>query len=461
MTPAEIFRGLERACGIAALPMPAFDGADPILPTPFRAASAAAAALGLGAACACEIAGCAGQAVSVALPAAAASLLSFSILRLGGRALPRPSETNPAVSFYRCGDGRWIYIHGGFPHLERGLLDLLGAENTREALSAAIAKWNAFELEDEIAARGLCGAVARTAVEWRASPQGAALRDTPAIRLTRIGDAPPVKAMKADAPLAGIRVLDLTRVLAGPTAGRTLASYGADVLSIRAPHLPTFDVFDVDTGSGKRSAYLDLRDGKDLRRLRALLGDAHVFVDSYRPGALAGYGLSPDALAQIRPGIVHVAVSCYGHDGPWAARGGWEQLGQTATGLALAQGAFLRAGEPRLIPAAACDYITGYLAAAGALAALLRRRREGGSWRVEVSLCATAMWLQSCGRVDAASVPRSWDPLAGSGEYRQSCMTGRGRLDCLGPVVRMSQTPPAWTCPPPAPGADEPVWRQP
>jgi crotonobetainyl-CoA:carnitine CoA-transferase CaiB-like acyl-CoA transferase len=266
-------------------------------------------------------------------------------------------------------------------------------------------------------------------------------------------------------PLEGIRVLDLTRVLAGPSAGRTLASYGAEVLAVRADWLPTVDLFDLDTGLGKRSTFLDLTKPADAETLRALARGAQVFVDSYRPGALAGLGFTPAALAHASPGIVYLSVSCYGAHGPWAQRRGWEQLAQSATGIAVEQGAFeaARAGKrresvPKLIPAAACDYITGYLAAAGVAAALLRRIREGGSWSVEVSLCATAMWLQSLGKVDAAGVPESWSPAAGLDGYFRSCETKRGRLDYLGPIVRMEKTPPNWAAPPPEPGEDAPRW---
>jgi crotonobetainyl-CoA:carnitine CoA-transferase CaiB-like acyl-CoA transferase len=288
---------------------------------------------------------------------------------------------------------------------------------------------------------------------------------TPPIVITRIGDAPVLRLAGQAQPLDGVRVLDFTRVLAGPTVGRTLASHGADVLGIRAERLPTINLFDLDTGQGKRSAYLDLGKPADAELLRVLARDAHVFVDSYRPGALAELGVTPAALAHSSPGIIYCAVSCYGHHGPWAERRGWEQLAQSATGIAVEQGAYVasRTGSrretiPALIPAAACDYITGYLGAAGCAAALLRRFREGGSWLVEVSLSATAMWLQSLGKIAARDIPESWNPAEGLDAYRQSCETAGGRLDYLGPIVRMSETPPAWQRPPPDEGHDRAAW---
>ncbi|HEY8697558.1 MAG TPA: CoA transferase [Rhizomicrobium sp.] len=468
MTVAAAYDSLNRITGLAPLRAPDFDGDDPIAPTPFLVGAGAAAALGLGASAANEIWRLRGgdqQSIRIGVHAAAASLVSFALLRLNGETVPRPSEGNPTVAFYRTGDGRWIHLHGGFPHLERRTLDLLNAQNTEESVGEAVAKWNAFALEEALAYLGLCGAVVRTAEEWRTSPQGAALAGIPPIVLRKIGEAPPLRLPLGGDPLAGIRVLDLTRVLAGPTVGRTLASYGAEVLNVRAEKLPTIPVFDLDTGHGKRSTFLDLAKPGDAETLRRLARDAHIFVESYRPGALSKLGFSPEALAHSAPGIVCVGVSCYGNRGPWAQRRGWEQLAQAATGLAVEQGAFSasrmgsrRESVPKLIPAAVCDYITGYLGASGAVAALLRRIREGGSWSVDVSLCATALWLQSLDRVDPRSVPESWKP--GLDARLESCEMARGHLDFLGPVVEMSRTPPKWRRPPPEPGADPPSWPE-
>lgn len=468
MTTLDAFAALNRIVGIAPLRVPVFAGDDPILPTPFRVGSAAAAAAGLAASAANEIwrlRGGTQQEIAVDLRVAAASLVSFALMTLDGKAVPGPAETNPTTGFYRTGDGRWIYLHGGFSHLQRRTLDLLNAENTTQSVAAAVAKWNGFALEDALAFMNQCGAVVRAEEEWRTTPQGAVLAMTPPIVLKKIGDAPVLRMPEAGEPLGGIRVLDLTRVLAGPTVGRTLAAHGAEVLGVRAERLPTIDLFDLDTGHGKRSTWLDLAKPGDAERLRGLVRDAHVLVNSYRPGALGKFGVTPAAFAHSAPGTVYCAVSCYGLHGPWATRRGWEQLSQSATGIAVEQGAFAagRAGSrresvPALIPAAVCDYITGYLGAAGVAAALLRRYREGGSWLVEVSLCATAMWLQSLGKVAAGEVPQSWNASEGLDAYRQSCETTRGHLDYLGPIVRMSQTPPRWRRPPPVPGADRPVW---
>lgn len=468
MTASDAFASLKRIAGLAPLRAPQFTGADPVIPTPFRVGDAAAAALGLAGSGANEIwrlRGGDNQDMAVDVASAATSLVSFALLRRNGERVPRPAENNPTVGLYRGNCGRWIHLHGGFPHLAARTLDLLNADNTRESVADRVAGWNALALEDALAFMGQCGAVVRSEQEWRDSAQGAALADAAPITLSKIGDAPVLRLREAAQPLDGVRIVDMTRVLAGPSSTRTLASHGADVLSIRAEKLPAIEAFDLDTGHGKRSAYLDLTKPADAEALRNLARNAHVFVDSYRPGALAGLGFTPASLAHLSPGIVYVSLSCYGQRGPWANRPGWEQLAQAATGIALDQGSFAATrsggkGEPvpQLIPAAACDYISGYLAAAGTVAALLKRIREGGSWRVDVSLCATAMWLQSLGKIAAEQVPTDWQPGNGLDEYFRSCETQAGRLDFLGPVMRMQKTPPAWRCPPPKPGADKASW---
>lgn len=467
MAPRKAFEFLNRITGLAPLSAPDFEGTDPIIPTPFRVADAAAASLGFSAAVAAEIWRLRGgekQAISIDLKAAATSLVSFAFVKREGQPFVRPALDAPTVGLYRCGDGRWIHLHGGFPSKWERTLDLLNATNSKDAVARAVAKWNAYALEESLAFMNLCGAVVRSTEEWAETPQGRVLANTPPIVLKKIGEAPPLRLSDARRPLDGVRVLDLTRVLAGPACGRTLASYGADVLHVRAERLDTIEMFDLDTGQGKRSAFLDLVKPADAETLRRLVRDAHVFVDSYRPGALAKHGFTPAALAHIARGITYVSVSCYGHDGPWAQRRGWEQLAQSATGIAHEQGIFtasrkgLRDPVPELIPAAACDYITGYLAAAGAAAALLRRIREGGSWHVQVSLSATAQWLQSLGKIASAEIPEDWSPGEGLDRYLKSCQTGEGRLEFLGPVVQMSKTQPQWLRPPPVPGSDEARW---
>lgn len=426
-------------------------GADPVLASRHHIGEAAAAAAGLAAAWTArfgERRGLPAQSVEVDVPAAAATLVGFALQSVeGGPALER--VFSPVTAMFATADDRLIHLHGGFDHLAEGTCRLLGADPDPASLAAAVARWEAQPLEDALADAGLCGAVVRTPDEWARHPQGRAIADLPAVRLTRLDDTAPIAPTPAGRPLAGIRVLDLTRVLAGPTAGRTLAAHGADVLRLDSPNLPSIEVFDLDTGRGKRSAWADLDDPNDAALVDDLVRRADVVVQSYRPGSLAARGLGPTALAERRPGVVVVSLNCYGPDGPWADRRGWEQLAQSATGVAWAEDP----SAPHLVPAAATDYTTGYLAAAGAVEALVRRAELGGSWLVEVSLAQTAAWL---GRLGA-----DLDPLlaSGLGELRQEqTSTTWGTLTHLAPIERMSATPPRWDTPPVPRGASRPDW---
>jgi len=465
----EAITGLLRAAGFGPCDADAMAGAvevadgPPAVPARCRAQDAAATAIG---AFAAAVAGMwrertgRRQAVRVEARRAATSLLSFLLQRADGRQLPRPALTNPTVALHRARGGRWIHLHGGFPHLRDGTLALLGCADDAGEVAAAVAGCDAFELEDALAAAGLCGAVARSAEEWDAHPQGRALAALPVLEVEPIegmGDARPVPLPEDPRPLAGLRVLDLTRVLAGPACGRHLAAHGAHVLRVGAEHLPVVEPFVVDTGHGKRSAFLDLAVPEEAAQLRALAEGADVFCQGYRAGSLARRGFGPQELAARRPGLVHVSIDAYGHAGPWAARRGWEQLAQTATGLAVAEGE-ARGGPPRLVPAALCDYVTGSLAALGTVAALLRRAREGGSWSVRVSLCQTALWVRGLG--PAARPGEAVPPDAAEiGRWTAERPSAWGSLRHLAPVEELSETPARWDRPPPRPGAHPPSWE--
>lgn len=429
------------------LPVPraTFHGRDPVVATRLRIGAAAAAALAGCGSLAADLWAARGgrdQRLTVDVRAAATSLLSFLVMRGPGLEEFADARARNTIALYPTRDQRWIHLHGGFPHLRDGLLTLLGCPDERDAIARAVAQHDALELEDLIAERRLCGAVVRTGEEWDAHPQGAHLASTPAVWIERIADSPAEPLPRGVArPLEGVRVLDLTRVLAGPTCARTLAEHGAEVLRIDGPHLPRIAAFVLDTSHGKRRAGLDLRRTENAEQLRSLVRDCDVFSQGYRAGALEARGFGPAELAVLRPGIVVVSVNAYGHGGPWQGRAGWEQLAQTVSGIAAEQGA---GDEPQLLPAAACDYTTGYLGALGALVALRRRTREGGSWHVRVSLCQTARWLRDLGRAD--DVPDPLPPEALAALMRTTPLKG-GVLTHLGPVVQLSETPARWDLP--------------
>ena len=434
-------------------------GDDPVIPTRYRigaAGSAVIAAAGLAAASLWELRTGRMQDVEVDVRAAAASLRSARYMKLDGPAQRDPMD--PLSGFYEVADSRWVFVHCNFPnHRDHNLAALGVATQKKEDLVAAATKWKGEALEDAFMTSGGCGAFARTADEWAKHPQAAAVASLPVVEIVRIGDAPPEPLRKGDRPLAGVRVLDLTRVLAGPTCARTLAEHGADVLKITAPHLPNSGSIEFDTGIGKLSAHLDLRNPQDIETLRTLARTADVFSQSYRPGALAGRGFSPESLAELRPGIVCVELRAWGREGPWRNRRGFDTIVQTATGMALISGG---GKAPRLTPVSAIDYVSGHMMAFGAMVALGRRVHEGGSWLVRVSLARTGKFLVDRGLLDTAAIEDVPDDLPADEIARLTTetQTPLGRLHHLAPIVRMSETKARWTRPPVPLGTHPPRW---
>src|SRR5713101_186980 len=341
-------------------------------------------------------------------------------------------------------------------------LGVLGCAEDREEVTKAVAKWDALELEEAIIAEKGAGGMVRSMAEWAKHPQGMAIASLPLMEIVKIGDAPVEKLPQGERPLSGVRVLDLTRVLAGPTCARTLAEHGADVLKITAPHLPNIGYQEFDTGHGKLSAHLDLRQPKDLATLRDLARESDVFSQGYRPGTLGMRGLSPEELAALRPGLVYVSLCAFSHVGPWASRRGFDTVVQNVSGITTRQGELFPGAEPgpQFYPVSAIDYLTGYLMAFGAMVALGRRAREGGSWLVRISLAQTGRWLVSRGEVPESAltdVPKEFTPEELT-RWSTTSDTPVGRLGHLKPVVQLSETPPFWARPSVPLGHNEPAW---
>ena len=438
-------------------------GADPVLPTPFRIGTASAATLAAAGLAASELWQARSgrrQRVTVDLRKAAAALRSGRYLRLGGAEVS--SERNTIMGCYPTRDRRWSYLHCNFPNHRAAVLSVLGVPEDREAVVRAVASWNAADLEEAIIAANGAGGMARTQAEWARHPQGAAVAALPLMEIMRIGDSAPEPLPAGDRPLSGIRVLDLTRVLAGPTCARTLAEHGADVLRITGAHLPSLGYQELDTGHGKLSAELDLRAPGDVDILRALVRKADVFSQGYRPGTLAKRGLSPEELAAIRPGLVYVSLSAFGHAGPWASRRGFDTVVQTVSGITIRQAECVpgKAPGPEFYPVSAIDYCTGYLMAFGAMVALARRAREGGSWLVRISLAQVGKWIVDLGEVPAAALEGIPDEFTADELERWSTTseTPSGRLRHLKPAVQLSETPPYWARPSVPLGFHRPVW---
>ena len=372
-----------------------------------------------------------------------------------------PNLWDKIAGLYACQSG-WVRLHTNFAHHRDGVLRLLGLpegpDTERAAVEQALARWDAFAFEQAATDAGLVVAALRSFDAWDAHPQAAAIAAQPLVAIERIGDAPPLTLPplpQQRRPLSGVRVVDLTRILAGPFCGRTLAAYGADVMLVNSPHLPNIDAI-ADLSRGKLSALADLRTDAGRDALRGVLVDANVFVQGYRPGALAALGFAPEAVAQQRPGIVTVSLSAYGETGPWAGKRGFDSLVQTATGFNVAEAEAAGAAQPRALPVQIVDMASGALMAFGAQAALLRQQTEGGSWHVRVSLARTALWLRVLGRVADGFGAAATD----FGDVMQTSASGWGVLDAIRPTAEFSHTPAGYARPAMPPGSHPLVWPE-
>jgi len=434
-----------------------FSGSDPVLRLPYRiaaAAQAAIAACGVAAAAVHTARGGPRQRVAIDAAAAVAAMRSYRYFKID--ALTPGDNGDPLTGFYPTADGRWVYLHCNFFNLKRANLALLDVADDKAAVAQAVAGWNGLVLEEALFAAGGCGALVRSPEEWRALPQYASVMQEPVLRLRRMGDAPRLNLPLAERPFQGLRVIDLTRVLAGPTATKVLASHGAQVLRLNREDLADSGFFDFDNGLGKRSAFVDLRTPEGRVAMDALLGECDVFVQAYRPTALAGLGYSTQELVQRKPGLVVVNLNAWGFTGPWRERRGYDTVVQSANGLA-----WTGEGQvPRFLPVAAQDYLAGYLMALGAMAALQRRQQEGGSWEVDISLAGVGEWFRSHGSVD----PEVWAqaPAELSAQQLAACTTdspsAAGVLSHLRAMPDMSATPPHWVQPAVPRGTHAPAW---
>lgn len=438
-------------------------GADPVFSTRFKIGETCASVLaGIGVAVSdiWELRTGRRQSAEIDVRRAAATLRSTHYLQrpgADGAFAPVVNEHHQAMRAmtqpWPTKDGRWFLPHFGLPNLRERVLKVLGCEPNPDSVGKAVAQWDALDLEAAIDEARACGAMVRSNTEWLDDPHGQVLQAKPIVEIIKIADSDPEKFPDGDRPLSGIRTLDLTRILAGPIAARTLAENGADVLMVTGEHLPQINEHVMDTSHGKRSCYLNLKTAEGAAQLKELALGADVFSQGYRPGMLSDLGFGPEHLAELRPGIVYLSISCFGADGPFSHRAGWEQVAQTVTGICK-EGSVDR---PKLLPAAACDYTTGYLGAYGVLLALARRAREGGSYHVRVSLCQSGMFIYRQGKTDFA------EPDMDLSEAERAALsietnTAHGPLRHLGPVLNLSETQPHWIRPTPVLGGNAPEW---
>ena len=358
---------------------------------------------------------------------------------------------------YPTTDG-WIRLHTNYPHHRAAALRVLDVPEERDVVAKVVAEWEAVALETAIVTAGGCAAAMHTGAQWHRHAHGRELVGTAPLTVQRMGDGPPLEAPRAggDAPLAGLRVLDLTRVIAGPVASRFLSGWGAEVLRVEAPGHSDGTTLAIDVGIGKRSCGLDLRRAVDRAVFERLVGGADVVVHGYRPGALAGLGYPDDALAARRPGVVLASLSAYGPVGPWAGRRGFDSLVQMSSGIAAAGAEAAGVNRPNPLPCQLLDHATGYLLATGIMRARRRQRDEGGTWTVRASLARTAAWLWALPRVDALDTP---EPTADeTAPWLETSATPWGDAVHVRPPGAIGERLPRYPRPPSRPRSDRPEW---
>lgn len=427
-----------------------YEGASGVLPARLPVRELARASVGVCSLAAAELLARRGSgpvpAVRVHEGAVATAFVSDRHLRIDGRAR---TSFAPLSGFWRAADG-WVRTHANYPHHRARLLAALGLPGTGDdrvaarLLAAELATRPARSAQETVyAAGGLAVAVAPAP-----PPRETTL---PLIETRRVGQSGPRTLPAASLPASGVRVLDLTRVIAGPVATRTLALLGADVLRVDPPWLPEDPDAHADTGMGKRSTLLDLASPGDRKVFEDLLGAADVVLTGYRPGALDRHGLAPDALLARRPGLIVGQLCAWGRPGPWAARRGFDSLVQAASGIASVEA---RAdGTPGVLPAQALDHGTGYLLAAAVLRALGDRRATGGGRHLRLSLAGTASWLLH-GIRPAPLEGEAYAPEPWLARTASPC----GLLDHALPPVGYDGAPGNWDRPPAEWGRDRPAW---
>jgi crotonobetainyl-CoA:carnitine CoA-transferase CaiB-like acyl-CoA transferase len=464
-SPADILRDLWTSIGgdRAALGRVRLTGEESQIPSSFRVAVAGQttiAAAGLASAEIWRLRSGETQDVSVDMRHAVAECRSERYLRLDDK--PPPPAWDAIAGVYKTGDNRFVRCHTNFPHHRDAVCNVLGCEPERDKVQAALMQWKGEDFETAAYAAGGVVALMRSYDEWSALPQARALAELPLVSIEKIGEAPPKPwpqgLSNGDRPLSGLRVLDLSRVIAGPVAGRTLAAHGADVLLVSGPELPAIPWLTIDTGRGKLTTLVELKSEAGRAQLRELLKGADIFSQGYRPRALAALGFAPEDAANINPGIVYVTLSAYGHAGPWAERRGFDSLVQTTTGFNHAEGQAAGIDGPKELPAQMLDHATGYLMAFGAMMAKARQAREGGSWHVRVSLAQTGRWLWNLGRLDGGLDTPDLTGEAVHAAFIESMPSGFGTLKAVRHSALLSTTPARWSRPAMPLGSHPPQW---
>ncbi|KAI8949773.1 CoA-transferase family III [Xylaria longipes] len=413
------------------------------------------------------------------------AVLEFQCERLYTLAGNPPAETwGPIGGLHPTADGH-VRIHDAFPHHRKGALALLGLPETctdRAAVSERTRRWKSIDLETTaVEQKGLAIYALRSFDEWDATPQAAAVADLP-VNLRRI-NIPSASSrihpresssQPSNRCLAGLRVIELSRVIAAPVAGKTLAAHGAAVLWVTSPHLPDLPGLDREFARGKRSVRLDLDSAADRAKLLSLARDADVVVQGYRPGSLAARGVDAEELGRASPGIVVANLSAFGPEGPWMGRRGFDSLVQACSGINVAEAVAYGGGDvSRALPCQALDHGAGYLLAAGVCAAVYHRERDReagrsvGAYVVDVSLAGVGKYLRTLGQFEGRSGFEGDDVtvLGVDGDRTEDEKalfetrdTSFGEMTFLRHSASVEGLEPGWERMPSPLGSDEAVW---
>lgn len=439
------------------------------LPSSFKIGHIAQASIGLSALLAAQMfalrTDCSVPVVTVPFQHAAIEFKSERLYTLAGE--PAPSPWGPIGGLHKTSDG-YVRVHDSFPNHRDGALTLVGCKPSasRAALALKIKEWCSIDLETAAFENKLVISALRSYSQWDVLPQAQQIADFP-ITLRKLCDGPiglpSNMQLQPDKALRGLRVLELSRVIAAPLSGKTLSVHGADVLWVTSPHLPDLPTMDRDFGRGKRTIQLDLNTQSGQNDLSELLEEAHVFVQGFRPGGIAQRGFSPDALLKRfqHRNIICANMSAYGPDGPWSDKRGFDSVIQTCSGMNISEAEHFGEGVARPTPCQALDHAGGYFLASGIMAALYKQATEGGSWEVDVSLAGVMKYLRSLGQFEGKSGFETQDftctkdvPEA----YLETRETGFGQMTAVRHSASIENVNVGWEIMPKPLGSDDAKW---
>lgn len=402
--------------------------------------------------------------VSVEVQHACVEFMSERLYLLNGKSAP--SSWGTLGGLHKTLDG-YVRMHDSFPNHRKAALSILGLETdaSRDDVAKRMLDWRSVELESNAFQHGAVIAALRSFDQWDLLPQAQAIGDFP-IHINKLARSEPFLSAKLPLTrdgkcLQNIRVLEMSRVIAAPVAGRTLAAHGADVIWVTSPTLPDLPDLDIDVSRGKRTIQLDINRPSDKSTLIELLRTADVFIQSYRPGSLAAHGLSAEELYKINPQLIIASLNAYGVEGPWSHNRGFDSLVQTCSGLNVADATRFGGSEPvRVLPCQALDHGAGYLLATGIIAALYKRATIGGAYEVKVSLAGVMKYLRSLGQYKGRSGFQRTDlsALEDVERFLETRQTAFGELRAVGHSARIEGVSIGWEHMPKILGSDEPVW---